>query len=100
MTRFTAFTRVLSRWGVRATLGAILLRIWGEGMFWVAHLVLSNYCCDGTWFDAPLHFPMVLIATLWAALAAGVLYCVLYGLWMGGETLAMNFRRALAKERQ
>ena len=65
-------------------------------MFWLGHLVLSNSCCDGTWFDTPLHFPMVLIATLWASIFAVVLWSV----WMALGILTMNFRGALARERQ
>lgn len=96
MTRFTALTRVLARWGIYATLGGIVLRLWGEGMFWVGHLVHTYHGCDGTWFSEALHFPMALIATVWVGI--GVL--LLYGVWMLLDLLRMRFAKALVSERQ
>ncbi len=96
MTRFTAFTRVLARWMLYGTIGAVVLRLWGEGMFWASHLVITHHGCDGTWFYSAVHILGVLVATLWAAMAAGVLYCV----WMLLDLLRMAFAKALVRERQ
>ncbi len=96
MTRFTAFTRVLARWMVYATLGAIILRVWGEGMFWLGHLTLGHPGCDGSWFYEAIHFPIVLIMTTWVGMGA----LLLYGAWRLLGRLRRTFAKALVSERQ
>lgn len=99
MTRFTAATRVLSRWMVYGTLAAIALRLWGEGMFYLAHLVTPHPACGGMWFSSSLDFSLHLMMLLGMTVASLGIAAILWllGLWL--KDLGGAFVKAVGVER-
>ncbi len=95
MTRFTAFTTVLSRWLTKGVIGGIVLWIWSLGMIWVGHHVIEHPGCDGSLFYDASHLVTVLLATLWASIAA----LALWGIWMVLEEFGRSFWKAVVHER-
>ena len=96
MTRFTAFTRVLSRWLTYGVFGAIALWLWGLAMVWIWHLTMPSHPgCDGSLFNDASHIPMVFGATVWV----GIFGLGLWGFGIVLKQIAIAFQKAVVQER-
>lgn len=100
MMKFTAVTRVLTRWMLYTLAGVIVLRLWGEGMFYLGHLSISEvHPCGGAWFSSSLHFSLhVMMVIAMTVITAGI-STILWFLGMWAQDLVGVFWKAVDRER-
>lgn len=100
MMKFTAVTRVLTRWMLYTLAGGIALRLWAEGMFYLSHLMIQGHPCGGLWFSSAQDFSLHLMMLIGMTVATFGISAILWFLWMWANDLAGVFVKSVNKERE